>query len=203
MCNKNWMACLSALLVLMLMACGPQQEQQQANAEEASAEEANAAPHSEMAETGNRGTAEAMFGECKVSIDYGRPKLQGRDMLAKATDGMVWRMGMNEATEITSTCDLQFGETTVPQGHYSLFAKKVTGDQWELLFNEKTGMWGAPTPKEGFVATVPLAYSTGADSAEAFTIALEAVDEESGMLKATWGAAVLSAEFSVAGGDME
>lgn len=195
---KNQMACLFALLALFLMACGPQQEQQQASAEEVDVES-----QSEMAEVGKRGTADAMFGECKVSIDYGRPKLQGRDMLAKATDGMVWRMGMDDATEITSTCDLQFGENTVSQGHYSLFVKKVTGDQWELLFNEKTGMWGAPVPEEGFVATVPLTYSSSPDSVEAFTIALEAMGEDSGMLKATWGTAVLSAEFSVAGGEME
>src|SRR5262245_44332945 len=53
----------------------------------------------------NRGTASAAFGDKSVSINYGRPQLQGRDVLAMATDGMVWRMGMNEATEIKTDTD--------------------------------------------------------------------------------------------------
>ena len=47
------------------------------------------------AQQAKRGTAEATINGKKVSISYGRPSLQGRDMLAQATPGTVWRVGMN------------------------------------------------------------------------------------------------------------
>jgi hypothetical protein len=145
----------------------------------------------------NRGVASATFGDAKVSIDYGRPQLQGRDMLARATEGMVWRMGMNEATEIKTDADLKFGETVIPKGSYSLWMKKGSEDKWELVFNKKTGIWGHAHPAEDDFASVPLKASTSEKSVETFTIELTATNETAGMLKATWGTTIVSAEFTV------
>ena len=56
-----------------------------------------------------RGSAEATVGSAEVSIEYGRPSLQGRDMLGQATDGMVWRLGADASTTLTTSGDLDFG----------------------------------------------------------------------------------------------
>jgi len=128
-----------ALLTVSLFSfvvCGKKDEAQTGNTE--SKPEAQA----ETPAIGDRGDASATFGKATVSINYGRPKLQGRDMLAQATDGMVWRMGMNEATAIKTDADLKFGATVIPKGNYSLFMKKTGAEQWELIFNKKTGTWG-------------------------------------------------------------
>lgn len=148
---------------------------------------------------GDRGQASAMFGEMKVSIDYGRPKLEGRDMLAQATEGKVWRMGKNEATEITTDADLKFGETTIPKGHYSLWMKKVSEGNWQLIFNKKTGIWGTAHTDADDFATVPMTMATNPESVEAFTISLESTGENMGVLKAMWGTSILSADFAVVG----
>jgi len=147
---------------------------------------------------GDRGTASATFGNANITINYGRPQLQGRDMLAQATDGMVWRMGMNEATEIKTDVDLKFGATVIPKGNYSLFMKKVSTDQWHLIFNKKTGMWGTEYSEQDDLAEVPLMMSTNPQSVEAFTVELEKINDTTGKIKASWGTSVLSTDFTVA-----
>ena len=147
---------------------------------------------------GDRGTASASFGSSTVSINYGRPQLKGRDMLGQATDGMVWRMGMNEATEIKTDADLKFGETVIPKGSYSLWMKKVGADQWHLVFNKKTGIWGTEHSDADDFAEFPLTMSTNPESVERFTVELTTANETTGALKAMWGTAVLTADFTVA-----
>lgn len=185
------------LLTVSLFAfvmCGKKDEAQTGNAE--SKPEIKAAAPA----VGDRGDASATFGSATVSINYGRPKLQGRDMLAQATDGMVWRMGMNEATEIKTSADLKFGATVIPKGNYSLFVKKMGADQWELIFNKKTGMWGTEYSAADDFASVPLNLSTNSESVEAFTVELTAASETAGALKAMWGTHILSSDFTVSAG---
>jgi hypothetical protein len=171
--------------------------------EEAKTETAETTPAAEQpAPVSDRGTASATFGSATVSINYGRPQLEGRDMLAQATDGMVWRMGKNEATEIKTDADLKFGDTVIPAGSYSLWMKKISADQWHLIFNKKTGIWGTEHSAADDLAEVPLAMSTNPESVEAFTIALAASNETNGTLKAMWGTAILSADFTASAGAM-
>ena len=60
-----------------------------------------------------RGTAKITLNAHSVSIDYGRPSLKGRDMLAKAPVGMVWRLGADQATTMTLTGVTVFGNIVV------------------------------------------------------------------------------------------
>lgn len=188
-------ALLATLALAFLMCAKPEEKK----TEEAPAPAADNATDTAQAES-NRGTASAQFGDKTVSINYGRPQLQGRDVLALATDGMVWRMGMNEATEIKTDADLKFGETVIPAGQYSLWMKKVAGDKWELVFNKKTGIWGHEHPAADDLASVPMAMSTLAESVETFTIEVQAQDAANGAIVAKWAATALSAPFSIASG---
>jgi len=149
-----------------------------------------------FAQDSNRGTTEVTLKGKKVSIDYGRPQLKGRDMLGKATPGTVWRLGMNGATHIETTGELDIAGTKVPPGKYTLWAKKVSETDWTLGFHSKTGVWGVPVLKEGYIAELPLKVSTGKDSVEAFTITL-ADNKGKANLKAQWGTLVLSGDFGV------
>ena len=187
---------LLTVALFLFVTCSNKDEAQTSNAE-SKPEGSTAAPA-----VGDRGDASATFGDATVSINYGRPKLQGRDMLAQATDGIVWRMGMNEATQMTTDADLKFGTTVVPKGTYSLFMKKMSADQWELIFNKKTGMWGTEYSAADDLASVPLSLSTNAASVEAFTVELTAASETAGALKAMWGTHVLSCDFSVSAGGL-
>lgn len=187
---------LLTVALFLFVTCNKKDEAQTSNAE------SKPEMAAETPAVGDRGDATATFGSATVSINYGRPKLKGRDMLAQATDGIVWRMGMNEATQITTDADLKFGMTTIPKGTYSLFMKKMSADQWELIFNKKTGMWGTEYSAADDLASVPLDLSTNSESVEAFTVELTAASETAGALKAMWGTHVLSSDFTVSAGGM-
>src|SRR5215813_12209647 len=103
-----------------------------------------------------RGAAEVTIKGKKISIDYGRPSLGGRDVFSLAKVGDVWRVGNNMSTSITTEADLVVGGTTLKAGKYSLRAKKTGPETWTLNFHPKTGVWGAPPLTEGFVAETPL-----------------------------------------------
>src|SRR5437762_1439260 len=100
----------------------------------------------------NRGKAEATINGKKVSIDYGRPTLNGRDMLAQATVGTVWRVGMNQATEISTDGTLVVDGKDLTAGKYTLWVRKTGADTWTLAFHPKTGVWGRPPLTEGYAA---------------------------------------------------
>lgn len=158
------------------------------------------APASEAAapQDPNRGTAEAMINDKKIVIDYGRPPLGGRDRMSEVTQGMVWRLGMNEATNIDTQGALTFGSVEVPAGKYGLFAKNIGPNDWKLLFNSVAEQWGAfnHDPSKD-VAEIPLTYSSMEDSTERLTISLAATQGAGGEITIVWGTHKLSVPFEV------
>jgi hypothetical protein len=134
-----------------------------------------------------RGEAEAKVSGKAVSIEYGRPSLKGRDMLAQAQVGQPWRLGADAATTLTTEADLAFGDVAVPKGTYVLTATKVEADKWQLNVLAK-----ADREK---VADIPLTPSKTDEAVETFTIKLMGEGDE-GKLKMVWGQTVLKAAFS-------
>src|SRR5207249_6803335 len=67
----------------------------------------------------DRGEAKGTFAGKSVSIDYGRPTLQGRDMLGRAEVGTPWRMGADSPTKLKTAAELTFAPgVAVPPGEY-------------------------------------------------------------------------------------
>ncbi len=154
-------------------------------------EEAEAAP------SGDRGTAEITLGATRVSINYGRPELQGRDMLSQLQDGQVWRLGMNEATSFETSSDLTIGDTVIQTGRYSIWAKKVTSDDWRLIFNSEPENWGLAHNPASDIAEIPLEVSDLAESVDPFTIELNPVDGGGAEVLMKWATLQLRAAFNV------
>lgn len=142
---------------------------------------------------GNRGKAELSAGGGKIVVDYGRPSLKGRDMLSQLKDGDSWRMGMNQATTITTPVDLSFGATKIAKGSYSLFLTR-SGTKYDLVFNSQTGQWGTQHDKAKDVAKVAMKSETLPGAVETFTIELKEAPK-GGTFSLSWGATKLSADF--------
>lgn len=142
-----------------------------------------------------RAKVEANFNGKAVTVDYGRPSLQGRDMLGQATPGMVWRLGSENATTITTEGDLMIGREMAPAGAYSLFAQK-TDDGWNLLVNSETGQSGLAHDPGKDLFSAPLTIEQAEDSAELFTITLLA-DGMNGTLRMQWGTTALVTDLMV------
>jgi hypothetical protein len=144
-----------------------------------------------------RGMAEVTLSGVKVSVEYGRPEMKGRDMLAMAPAGFVWRFGSNKSTTFTTEADLMFGDKSLAKGSYSAWIKHVEGDSWSLILNSEVGIWGAPGAKrENDVLEVPLTYSVEDEMVERLTVRLMDMEGQ-GALGLGWGTHRLIVGFSV------
>ena len=184
----------SLLIVLLvgmflLLGCQPGEEPTPSAPPE---EPSGPAPGSE-----DRTTVEAAIGAATISINYGRPELRGRDMLAQLGDGAVWRLGMNEATTMESSRALKFGHATVQSGKYSLFAMKASADEWHLVVNSESDIWGTARKPENDVAHVVLQKSDLPESVERFTIEIDAAGDAGGSILIKWSTLQLKADFTI------
>jgi len=136
------------------------------------------------------------LGESQVSIDYGRPKLAGRDMISQLPDGQVWRLGMNEATKLETGSHLTFGETLIQAGAYSIWARKVSSDDWRLIFNSEADIFGTDRKAENDLAEAALETSELSESTEQFTIEMTAIGESEAEILMKWGQLQLRSTFT-------
>ncbi len=94
-----------------------------------------------------------------VKVTYGQPHKKGREVFGSLVPyGKVWRTGANEATEITTTTDLEIGDSILAKGTYTIFSIPEA-DSWTIIFNKELGQWGAYNYNEEFDAlrvTVPV-----------------------------------------------
>jgi hypothetical protein len=146
-----------------------------------------------LAHGNERGNATATVAGKSVAIEYGRPTLKGRDMLAEAVVGQPWRMGADAATTMRTDANLSFGTVAVPAGEYILRATKVREGAWTLNVN-KPDAEKPRTPGEK-VADIPLTASTLPASVEAFTIELTG-SKDKGEFTMKWGTTALKAGFT-------
>ena len=157
---------------------------------------ASGGEETEAAPSSNRGTAEITLGATQVSINYGRPELQGRDMLSQVQDDQVWRLGMNEATTFETNSDLTLGNTVIQTGRYSIWAKKIS-DGWSLIFNSEPDVWGLNHNPASDIAEIPLETSDLAETVEQFTIGLNPIDDGTAEILMKWATLQLRAIFNI------
>lgn len=146
------------------------------------------------AQGGSRGKASATIGTANVSIDYGRPSLNGRDPLSMIKPGQVWRLGASAPTIISTDQDLMFGSTRLPKGKHILLAEMTEPGKWVLLASTKP--WDAYDPSAK-IAETPMTLEKGQDRVEQMTIKLSNHGNQ-GDLEVAWGTSRLAATFSVA-----
>ena len=78
-----------------------------------------------------------------VTVAYGQPSKKGRVIFGELVPyGKVWRLGANEATEITFAKDGSFGGKPVKAGTYTLFTIPEA-NEWTFILNSELKQWGA------------------------------------------------------------
>ncbi len=86
---------------------------------------------------------ETTSGNDQVSVSYGRPYKKGRVVFGQLEKfGTVWRIGADEATEITFKKDGTFAGKPVKAGTYTMFAL-INQNEWEIILNSELKQWGA------------------------------------------------------------
>lgn len=120
--------------------------------------------------------AKVNIGDAYIKVVYSRPFKRGRLIFGTKEEkalvpyGEVWRLGANEATEITLTKDITIAGKPLKAGTYSLFAIPYK-DKFTILINSELGLWGQfrmDEKKEVMRFDVPTGETEG--EFEAFTI---------------------------------
>ena len=146
---------------------------------------------------GERGKSELKTANGAITLNYGRPSLQGRDMLSMLEVGKFWRLGKDEVTALSSPVALAFGSTKIPKGTHSLWLKRVAADTFELVFNRQETGHAMTHDASKDVSSVPLTKSALASPVETLTIDLLTA-ADGGTLAVRWGTSRLAANFQFA-----
>ena len=124
-------------------------------------------------------TAEGTFGDLTLKVNYSRPYKKGRLIFGEESAGALqpfgqyWRLGANQATEITFNKDVNFAGEPVSAGSYRMYA--VPGaNTWEVSLNSELGVFfGVSEPDYSLdVLKVKVPSQTGPET-EQFTISFQ------------------------------
>ena len=83
------------------------------------------------------------YKDAYIKLTYSQPQKRGREIFGKLVPfDQVWRTGANEATELTTTKNIQINGTLLKAGTYSIFTIPQK-DKWTIIINSEVGLWGA------------------------------------------------------------
>lgn len=121
-------------------------------------------------------TKEFSFNGVDMKVVYCRPYKKGRLIFGEEKDGALlpngkyWRLGANEATEITFSKNITFGGQPVNAGSYRMYAIP-NATTWKVVLNSELGKWGAFEPDHGLdVLSVDVPVQDNSPETEQFTI---------------------------------
>ncbi len=153
-----------------------------------------------LAQRNPRGSAELTLNGKKISVEYGKPSLNGRtaqDLLGRLKPGgHPWRLGADKSTTFSTEADLDFSGVTVPKGEYSIWVRKDEGNAFKLVFNKQHGQWGTEYDGAQDLTSVPLKEEKEEKAAEQVTIELEN-EAGGGEITIHWGTLELATAFKV------
>lgn len=144
-----------------------------------------------------RDTAEANIAGARLIVDYGRPSKRGRRIFGNVVAwNAVWRTGANLATHFSTSRALQFSETLLPAGTYTLHTIP-TPESWTLLVSRQIGQWGSSALDPAMiVARIPMRVERSDAVVETLTIGFRAT-AAGGLLRVDWDDTVAEADFVV------
>jgi hypothetical protein len=130
--------------------------------------------------------AAARYKESYIKIVYSQPQKRSRELFGKLIPyGQVWRLGANEATEMTTTKDILINNILLKAGTYSLFAIP-NQDKWTFIINSELGLWGSYNYNiKADVLRLDVPVKTISTESEAFTMTLDQNNELANLL-ITW-----------------
>ncbi len=148
-------------------------------------------------------TAKATIDGADVSITYGAPYMKDpksgepRKIWGGLVPyGKVWRTGANEATTLTTSKNLEFGNFSLPAGTYTLFTQPEESGG-KLIFNKQTGQWGTKYDASQDLGRVDLTKKELPSPVDQFAIAIEKNAGGGGIIHLRWEKAEFSTPFTV------
>lgn len=127
-----------------------------------------------------------------VHVVYGRPYKKDRLIFGDEKDGALvpydkyWRLGANEATEITFNKNVHFADKTVQAGSYRMYAVPKA-ETWQISLNSELGKFGYFEPNYALdVAKVEVPVNKESEVVEQFSISFEPADSAGVIMRMVW-----------------
>jgi len=117
-------------------------------------------------------------------VIYSRPHLQGRHIFHEVLKyDEPWRLGANEATELTLYKDATVQDRKIKAGRYTLYCIPHT-DTWTIAINNNIDTWGLEPDSAKDVARFVVPVARTQNSLEYFTMVFEKKDPGAVLLMA-------------------
>ena len=132
-------------------------------------------------------TVQQRIGVTDVQVVYGRPSMRGRKVFGGLEPyGSVWRTGANNATTVSFSTDVTFGDKEVPAGEYSLFS--IPGEnEWTVILNKSAAQFGAYGYDESMdIARTKVRSKKLANAVETFEIGFENLRSTGATMALEW-----------------
>ena len=151
------------------------------------------------------------YQDLDINVTYSRPYKKGRVIFGEAKDrawlpkgkfwtdgfraltglprttgalvpnGQYWRLGANDATEVSFNKNINFAGKPVNAGRYRMYAVP-NDDTWLITLNSELGKFGYHEPDHSFdVVTVDVPVETAPTETEQFTISFDNDSSEAAM----------------------
>ena len=123
----------------------------------------------------------------QMRIVYSRPSMKGREIFGNLVPfGAEWRLGANEATELTLYNAVNIDGTTVPRGTYTMSATPAK-DHWMIHLSTQGNIWGSEKrDQEQTIASVKVMTEALDDSNENLSMTFQRIDDEMAFLVIEW-----------------
>ncbi len=131
-----------------------------------------------------------------IKILYGRPQKNGRIIFGDLVPyDKVWRLGANEATEITFFQDVIFGDKKVKKGTYVMYAIPHE-KEWTVILSSNLDVWGTYDYEAKYDVARAIAKVSKAELIEAFSIGFKDKKDKISMVLA-WGTTRITIPISI------
>lgn len=132
----------------------------------------------------------------KITVEYSRPSLRGRDMFNELTRvDEVWRTGANMCTTLITDKSLFIDGNEIKPGKYSIYS--IPGkNEWVFIFNKKIS-WGTQYDPKQDVARISVKTKYVADSNEVLNFYFNDITYNTAILGFSWGKVKAEINLSV------
>ena len=137
-------------------------------------------------------------GNLEMTINYWQPSVRNRKIFGSVVPwNRFWRAGANNATEITLNTPLYFNGQKLDSGKYTVFVlPKESPDQWIIMFNKKSGIWGTDYEPSFDVLRIPMKTEVLPTLVEKLLFSVEPT-QTGGAIKIEWENTKASVDFSL------
>ena len=146
-----------------------------------------------------KATVNQTVGLTEVEVVYSRPSMKGRTVFGDLVPfGKMWRTGANANSTISFSEDVTIDGKTLKKGKYALFITPKA-ENWDVYFYSNTDNWGVPENwKDADVALKTTVKTEMLNRpVETFTIAMNGLDNNFGMLEISWEKTLVAVKIEV------